>query len=438
LPSAFEDIFGITMGGVLVALALVLSLMEIPFGRGLLNLIAFVLIGHHARRFLRFIEAVDPQKAVVTVFGYTDTLDTIVYYSIVGIGFVVTLIAMRQRKPTDMLQAAVGYISFLSIDVMGYIRFLKTLGEGVSTILLTDLFMNLMLEAAKGMRQLVTDLSESLVITLATSWVPIVGQAALALAIGVVMFIISVLTRLVEVFRAYMLRLYSAVTSVIATIGDGTLVTILTVLTSYYIASIIVSAYIIVYAPALGLSIWAILATAIVYLADMMWAAIGIAAGFIIGGVLGRWIVRISRATLISIGGRLFRETAAVIPSIVGMLAVLGLAKDVVFPFILAVATAIVLGNTYLAARLVIGVPRRRVSMYMSAIFSIVMLSVSTKYMADMISEIISAFLDHLHIPLGFFEIDLTVVLEQFPIIGQIIQIMKNLAQNLQPIASDP
>lgn len=438
MPYAFEDIFGITMGGVLVALALVLALMEIPFGRGLLNLIAFVLIGHYARRFLRFIEAVDPQRAVITFYGFQMPLDTVVYYSIVGLGFVVTVVSFSRRRPTDMLQAVVGYVSFLAIDVMGYIRFLKTLGEGVSTILLTDVFMNLMLQAAEGMRQLVSNTTQSLLITLAVSWVPVAGQLALALAIGIVSFLIGILTKLVTIFRAYMSRLYSAAASFIATIGDGTLVTILTVLTSYYVSSIIVAAYIIVYGPALGLMIWTGLASAILYLEAMTSAATALAAGLLIGGTLGRWIVRVSSSTLFAVGGRLFRETSAILPSVLGILVALGLAKDTVYPFVLATATALVLGNAYLAARLVIGVPRRRVSRYMSAIFDIVMLGVATKYIADLLAKVITAYLDSLTIPLGFFEIDLTVVLEQFPIIGEIIRIMKNLAYNLSLVAADP
>jgi len=431
----FADILGITSGGILLGLGIILTLMNIPFGKGMLNFIAFVLIGSHARRILRVLCAIATEEVKqytsVVLYGVEVDIHTAVYYTIVGIGFFVTIYAYSRRSTMDMLHAAIGYMAGFAVDIASYQSFLMTLGDSLGKLLLYDLFMQLMDYASEGMEKLISDLTNSLFVATATSWIPIVGDFALAVALAVVSVVSFTLLRLEATLRSYLSRLYSGIMNFLSAVGDGTILLILAVVVSDLVASVMVTAMSIVYVPMIGLWIWSGLSSFILYLKKFVNLAIVTIIAAAVGGAVGGMLRRLAGGFLAAVGGRVFRESSVSIAGALGTIIAIAVAYQAAYPFLLASATALSLANTYYAARLTMGIPRRRLQRYVAPVFSILLYSIAMKYLAPDIADAIIYYLDNIQIPLGIVNIKLTDVVAEFPVVGQVIDTLRTAAENL-------
>ena len=433
------DIILLSTSGVLLGLGIALSFMDIPFGKGLLNFVAFALIAGISKNIVMFTTSLYPESYV---FGGVE-LCVWVYYTILGIGAVANAISLYRQGASAMVQGITAYTSGLLIDYAVIQSFVENLGDALRTLFLYDILSQLIYSIGKNTVTVV-------IATVATSIIEIIGATAvlsiavgLSIAFATTSAVSTFITRLADMFHAYISRLVSGFISLIAGLREGNLMIILTIALAIPMTKLVVSVYAMTYSIVIALWIWNAILAALLYIlrlvTDALTTILGGAAGSAIGSRLASRIAKALRA----VGGRPYREAQAAIFGNIATLIGYVIGGLGLHPLIVAVVVVMCLANTVVAARLLIGVPRRFLSRYIAALYTLTLYSVAfktiTSWLAPAILEIVrqTNSIFKFTIPLLNIEVDLTWIKEHTPI-GGILNWLESMGTTLDQLARDP
>jgi len=414
--------------------------MDIPFGKGMLNFVAFSLIGGYSRSLIQTIVALSGETYmyIFPFFGLDLPLWDIVYYTILGIGAIATVIAQYRKGAIPMIQAVVGYTAGLALDAVTITNFVKTLGDGFRTLFLYDIIAQLIYRASESTTDMIITTTATSVLSIATSLLFMSAGMGFAFANAITTALISFLQRLADMFHAYMSRLVDAFARLFATMKEGSIMIIATIAAAAPVASLIITAYAVTFVPMIGLYMWSIFISAVFYLLQLTTNAAILLLSVLGGTTIGSRLSSRAIRGIITVGGRMYRETQLPIYGAFATLIAYLIGGVGMFPYIVAIAVAMCLANAATAARLVIGVPTRRISRYIAAIISITMYGVACKIFASWIGNAILDSLDSLEIHLGFLNIDFAEILKNFPVIGDWIERIESAGYALLQAAQDP
>ena len=447
-----DNVLPLATAGSLLALAIVLSYLGIPFGKGMSTYIAFALLGGLSRSILRTITAVATAApvtgyAAIAALEVTNTTQSPyfymgipiydwVYFAIIGIGAVAVVLSQYKRSTSAMLQALVGYIAAMVIDYIVVLRFVAALGDGLRFLFLYDILARLI--SVTSFNVVVTVAQTILASVFGMAISPFSPAQGLAFGIAVTMAVIGFLLWIADLFHAYMSRLVQGFATMIAAgLEEGSWLIIATVALAIPMSTLVVSVYGLVYSAVIGLYIWlGAIVLALQFLKRTV-DAMTIAAGGVIGQLIGSGVGgKMLRGALKSIGGKPFREAqAALFGNLVTIVAYI-IGGTTMYPILVAIAVVMCLANAVTAARLIIGVPKRRISRYISAIYTLTLYAVTFKILAGWIGPAIIEYANQLDRAFNFLGI-LKPLIEQTPI-GQFIAWVRGIGEALMQAAGDP
>lgn len=400
LAQASQQASSPSAGSVAIALAIfgigvVLSWMRIPLGKGILTYIVYSLMASMSKAVFMFLE---------TVYGVTYhwcyyvnnnevciPLSSFIYYAIIGTGFVVLAVAMHKEKTTDMLQAIAGYAITSTIDVALIITYMyRFFGDMFRYLTLYDFLIQMVIDASRAIIATIAITIVSSILSIVTSIISLLGiGGGFALAIGITTGMISFLRWMADLYTAYVSKMVVGFASTVASaVEEGVWIMIITIIMSNIIGVTVVYVYAIMYMATIALYIWLFILYSIFQiikvLTDMLPLIVGALGGEVGGSLLaGRFLSK----AISSIGGRQFKELQAMLFSALASIVIYLIGFTTLYPLVYAICIVFILGNVYTASRLVIGIPKRFISRYISSLFTLMLFVTTIKVISGFIGN---------------------------------------------------
>jgi len=378
-------------------IGVVLSWMRIPLGKGILTYIAYSLMASMSKAVFMFLETV--YGATYQWCYYVNNkeecipLSSFIYYVIIGIGFVVLVIAMHKEKTTDMLQAVAGYAITSTIDVVLIIVYMyRFFGDMFRYLTLYDFLIQMVMDASRAVIATVASTIVSSILAILTSIIPFLGiGGGFALAIAITTGMISFLRWMADLYCAYVSKMVTGFASTVASaVEEGVWIMIITIIMSNMLGITVVYVYAITYMATVALYLWLFILYTIFQIIKILTDMLPLIVGAFTGEVGGSLLVgRFLSNAISSIGGRQFREIQAMLFSALASIVVYLIGFTTLYPLVYAICIVFVLGNIYTASRLVIGVPKRFISRYISSLFTLVLFVTTIKVLSGFIGNVI-------------------------------------------------
>jgi len=432
LPSVFYELFDITAAGLMLALGLVLTFMNIPFGRGILTFVAFSMIGTLSEGLVQAATALAPQAFIFKVGEMEIPLSRLTYFSIIGVGFIATIMRHYREGAANMLQAAAGYLAGTFIDYVTISQFVSTIGLAFRKLFLYDYLIYLVYTGSQNVATAIAQTIGSSILSIAGSFAFLTPELGFSLAIGITLAVINFVTGIADTIHAYISRLVTGFITLISGVGEGSLIIILTIALTLAMSGIVVNVYGLAYSTMIGLYAWLFTLFVVMYMLRLVQNLLTLAIGAVAGQGAGSLIVGRILSGLRAVGGAPYREARAVIFGSIATVVSYVIGGTSFYPILVAAAVIMCLANTVYAARLVIGVPKRFLSRYIGAVYTLTMYAVAVKLIAAWVGSMLSAYIANFDPIISFLG------LENVPIIGDIIKWIKSVADALLQAAADP
>jgi len=384
----------LSAGIMLFAVGAVLSWMGIPFGKGIIVYIAYALMGAMARITIKFLETVyDVKYYLVISEDIKIPLPDVIYYVVIATGMLVLVIASRKRA-ISMLQALAGYSIGFTLDIATIWGFISdTIGSALRFITMYDFIAQMVISSSEGVANMVNDVVASAIKSYYASFTPFVGDLAWMFAVALLTATIAFLRWVASLYNAYVSKMIVGLSSTIASgIEEGEWLVLITIIlanmfgfTVLYVYAVVwmtsAVCYVYIFALYVAAKVVEKITMGIVHLLDTKNLVTGAGIGEGIGNILA---FNFLKDAISSIGGRPYRELEAMLFSGLTTIIVYIIGFQYLYPLIFAIVIAFILGNVYTASRLIIGIPKRFISRYISALFTLVMFTSSIKLLSGM------------------------------------------------------